>query len=95
MSLPPSSPAHAHGRRRRGRRAGEPHLPGFREALTRSLLLGSVGPAEAARPQVGLVIAPPNEYVGMLEWHQLDGMRESGREAARRALERAPEQLFA
>ena len=82
-------------RRRRGRSPDEPSLPGFTESLTRSLLLGSVGPAESARAQADLVIAPPNEGVGMLEWHQLDRMRESGREAAREALDRAPDTMFA
>jgi hypothetical protein len=39
----------------------------------------------------------PRQVLGvrMLEWHQLDRMRESGREAARRALEQAPERVFA
>jgi NTE family protein len=66
----PSPPVSSNGRHaRHGRNGDEPRLPGFTEALTRSLLLGSVGPAEAARAQADLVIAPPNDGVGMLEWH--------------------------
>ena len=92
----PSASGSENGRRSRWRRrADEPRLPGFTEALTRSLLLGSVGPAEAARAQADLVIAPQSKGVGMLEWHQLDRMREAGREAAREALEGATEPLFA
>jgi len=91
----PAAAVNGTRRRRRGRNGDEPTLPGFTESLTRSLLLGSVGPAEAARLQADLVIAPPNEGVGMLEWHQLDRMRESGREAARQALQRGSESLFA
>jgi NTE family protein len=80
------------GRRRNGRH-GEARLPGFTEALTRALLLGSVDTAEVSRRHADLVITPPNEGVGMLEWHQLDRMREAGRRAALEALERAPETL--
>ena len=79
----------------RGRQNGEDQtrLPGFSEALTRALLLGSVDTAEAARVHASLVITPESEGVGMLEWHQLDRMREAGRRAAAEALERAPADL--
>lgn len=62
-------------------------LPGFVETLTRALLLASTDTAEAARAHADLVITPHNEGVGMLEFHQLDRLRESGREATRAALE--------
>jgi NTE family protein len=80
---------------RRGYEGGEEEarLPGFSEALTRALLLGSVDTAEAARVHASLVITPDSDGVGMLEWHQLDRMREAGRRAALEALERAPEAL--
>jgi EmrB/QacA subfamily drug resistance transporter len=68
-------------------------LPGFTETLARALLLGSVDTAEAARTHADLVITPPNVGVGMLEFHQLDRMRESGRRAAQEALEQAPARL--
>jgi NTE family protein len=60
--------------------------PGFVETLTRALLLGSTDTAAAARAHADLVITPENKGVGMLEFHQLDRLREAGREAARAAL---------
>jgi NTE family protein len=80
--------------RRRAAAAGEPPLPGFTETLTRALLLGSVDTAEAARTHADLVITPANDGVGMLEFHQLDRMREAGRRAAQAALEEAPETVL-
>jgi NTE family protein len=80
-------------RRNRDRGDDEDRLPGLSEALTRALLLGSVDTAEAARVHASLVITPDSDGVGMLEWHQLDRMREAGRRAAAEALERAPEVL--
>lgn len=41
-----------------------------------------------------MVITPQNDGVGMLEFHQLDRMRNAGRRAAREALERAPVALL-
>jgi hypothetical protein len=37
---------------------------------------------------------PDYDGVGMLEFHMLDRLRESGRRAAREALEHAPPELF-
>jgi len=68
--------------------------PGFVETLTRALLLGSTDTAEAARSHADVVITPPNDGVGMLEFHQLDRMREAGRVAAREALKSAPRSIF-
>ncbi len=98
----PPAPMDGNGRRRprRLRRrhedaADDPEsrLPGLTEALTRALMLGSVDTAEAARLHADLLITPPNDGVGMLEFHQLDRMRASGRRAALAALERAPGSL--
>jgi EmrB/QacA subfamily drug resistance transporter len=85
-----------HRRFRRGgqRRDGDQPLPGFTETLTRALLLGSVDTAEACRTHADLVITPLSDGVGMLEFHQLDRMREAGRRAAREALEEVPESLL-
>jgi NTE family protein len=80
--------------RRRRRVPDDPRLPSFTEALTRALMLGSVDTAEAARTHAQLVITPPNHGVGMLEFHQLDRMREAGRRAAGDALDRAEAPLF-
>jgi predicted acylesterase/phospholipase RssA len=71
----------------------DPPLPGFTETLARALLLGSVDTAEAARTHADLVITPPNDGVGILEFHQLDRMREAGRRAAQEALQQAPATL--
>jgi predicted acylesterase/phospholipase RssA/CRP-like cAMP-binding protein len=79
-------------RRAHSEQSGAP-LPGFTETLARALLLGSVDTAEAARTHADLVITPRNDGVGMLEFHQLDRMREAGRRAAQEALEHAPESL--
>ena len=68
-------------------------LPGLVETLTQALLLGSTDTAEVARLHADLVITPPNRGVGMLEFHQLDRLREAGRKAAAEALERAPSSL--
>jgi NTE family protein len=78
------------GRRRRRTRDDELGMPGFTEALTRALMLGSADTAEAARMYADLVITPAGDGVGMLEFHQLDRMRDAGRRAAIEALERAP-----
>jgi NTE family protein len=59
------------------------------------LLLGSKNTSEAARRHADLVIRPPAEGVGLLEFHQLDTAREAGRAAAREALERASAGLSA
>ncbi|MFL5827605.1 MAG: patatin-like phospholipase family protein, partial [Thermoleophilaceae bacterium] len=70
-------------------------LPGLMETVMRSLLLGSVDTAEAAREHADLVITPENDGVGLLEWHQMDRAVEAGRRAAVDALERAPAAIFA
>lgn len=72
-----------------------PRPPSLGETLTRVLLLGSQDTTEAARRHADLLIKPRTEGVGLLEFHQLDTAREAGRAAARRALERAPGDLFA
>jgi predicted acylesterase/phospholipase RssA len=59
------------------------------------LLLGSENATEAARRHADVLIMPRAEGVGLLEFHQLDTAREARRVAAREALERAPDGLFA
>lgn len=68
--------------------------PALAETLTRVLLLASANTSEAARRHADLTITPRNEGVGLLEFHQLDRARESGRRAARDALERVPAALL-
>jgi NTE family protein len=70
-------------------------LPSFTETLTRLVMIGSADTREAGRRHADLVIMPPNDGVGILEFHQLDRMRDAGRRAAVEALENAPPELLA
>jgi NTE family protein len=65
---------------------GEPELPGIRETLIRSMLISSHQAADEALRRADVVIHPNVDGVGLLEWHQIDILREAGREAARAAL---------
>jgi NTE family protein len=60
--------------------------PSVLETISRALVLGSVDTEQAAREHADIVIAPVEPDVGMLEWHQLDRVRERGRCAAREVL---------
>ena len=62
-------------------------LPSIAEALSRSLVLGSCAAAEDAHRRADLCITPDTAGVGLLEFHQLDVLREAGQRAARAALE--------
>ena len=73
---PPGAPAHTGPRR----------VPGLGDTVMRTMLMGSGDAAEAAYQQADLVLRPDCTGVGLLEWHQIDRMREAGREAARAAL---------
>jgi NTE family protein len=77
-----------------GDRPREPRAPGLGETLTRVVLLASSNTSETARRHAALTIKPRNEGMGLLEFHQLDRAREAGRQAAREALELAPDVLF-
>jgi NTE family protein len=68
--------------------------PLLTETLYRLILLGARDTVEAARRHATVVVTPDYEGVGMLEFHMLDRMRESGRRAARIALEDAPAEIF-
>jgi NTE family protein len=68
-------------------------VPSLGETLTRVLLLGSSNTSESARLHADLTIKPRAEGVGLLEFHQLDVARESGRAAAREALEAGAHEL--
>jgi EmrB/QacA subfamily drug resistance transporter len=75
------------------RRRDEPEedpLPAIGETLTRVVFSGSSDTSAAARRHADLIINPRNIGVGLFEWHQIDRARESGRAAARDAIERAP-----
>jgi predicted acylesterase/phospholipase RssA len=64
-------------------------IPALGETLLRSVFIGSGGAAEAARAAGAVVVTPSSNGVGLLEFHQLDRMVESGRAAGRALLEQA------
>jgi predicted acylesterase/phospholipase RssA len=79
----------ADGERRRP--AGEvrpPRIPGLGETLLRTMMISSGGATDAALAQGAAVLTPAPQGVGLLEFHQLDRVVESGRTAARVLLER-------
>ncbi len=59
----------------------------------RTIFIGSGGAAEHARAAGAVVVTPSTMGVGLLEFHQLDTMVESGRAAARAVLEQAGDLL--
>jgi EmrB/QacA subfamily drug resistance transporter len=65
----------------------EPRMPALGETLLRTMMIGSSGAVDRARAAGAYVISPPSMGVGMMEFHQLDTMVESGRVAARALLE--------
>jgi predicted acylesterase/phospholipase RssA/CRP-like cAMP-binding protein len=71
----------------------EADLPRLAETIVRTLTVGSADTAEAARRHADLVIQPDVGGVGLLDWRQLDHVKRSGRQAARRALESNPDWL--
>lgn len=62
-------------------------LPRLGETVVRTVTVGSIDTADAARRHADLVIQPAVEGIGLLDWRQLDRVRELGREAGRAALE--------
>ena len=64
-------------------------MPGLGDTLMRTMMIGSGGAADAARARGAWVVGPSSMGVGLLEFHQLDRMVQSGRAAARALLEQA------
>jgi len=71
------------------RRPGRPRVPGLADTLMRTMMIGSGGAADAARARGAWVVGPSPMGVGLLEFHQLDRMVQSGRAAARALLDQA------
>ena len=69
----------------------EAEIPNVAETLVRTLTVGSVDTVAAARLHADLVITPPVDGVGLMEWGAIDRVRELGRQAAREALAANPE----
>lgn len=67
----------------------EAELPRLGETIVRTVTVGSIDTAEAARRHADLVIQPAVEGVGMLDWGSLEPVKEAGRAAAREALSRS------
>lgn len=72
----------------------EAELPRLSETILRTVTVGSIDTAEAARRHADLVIQPPVERVGLLDWSRLEQVKEAGRVAARQALADPPPWLF-
>ena len=70
-------------------REGRPRVPALGDTLMRTMMISSGGAVEAARRQGAWVLSPSSMGVGLLEFHQLDRMVQSGRAAARLLLEHA------
>jgi predicted acylesterase/phospholipase RssA/CRP-like cAMP-binding protein len=70
-------------------------LPRLGETLFRTFTLGSADTAAAALAHADLVVVPPAEGVGLMDWKQLPRLREVGRAAARSVLEDAPDVVAA
>jgi len=68
-------------------------LPRLGETLLQTLAVGSNDTATAARRHADVVITPAVDGVGLLDWHQLPGMREAGRRAVHHLLEQDPAAL--
>ncbi len=74
--------------------SGPAETPGLPELMVRSSMISSITAARAARERADMVIRPSPEGVGLLEFHLIDTMVESGRRAAREALADAPPNLL-
>ena len=70
-------------------RTGPPRVPALGETLLRTMMIGSGGAVAAAAARGAMVVTPSTVGVGLLEFHQLDRMVESGRAAARMLLNEA------
>ena len=70
-------------------------MPGLGDTLLRTMMIGSGGAGAAARARGAWVVGPSTMGVGLLEFHQLDRMVQSGRAAARALLEQAAGDLSA
>jgi NTE family protein len=66
--------------------AGQAQVPTIKETLARSLVLGSIESARAARRRADVVVEPDTGTCDMLDFGRLDAMVEAGRRAARAAL---------
>ena len=69
------------------RRPGPPRVPTLGETLLRTMMIGSGGAVATAQERGAAVLTPTPRGVGLLEFHQMDRMVQSGRQAARALLD--------
>jgi predicted acylesterase/phospholipase RssA len=69
-----------------GGSTGTPRIPALGDTLMRTMLISSAAATMAAIDLADVVLSPASDGVGLLEWHQIDTLRESGRRAAEAAL---------
>jgi NTE family protein len=70
-----------------------PAVPSFAETIFKVMLLSESDDARR-RSFADVLVRPDFDGVGILEFHMLDELRESGRRAAAKALEDAPASIF-
>jgi predicted acylesterase/phospholipase RssA len=70
-----------------------PRVPALGETLLRTMTIGSGGAVTAAVARGAWVVTPATLGVGLLEFHQFDRMVTAGRNAARRLLDEAGDEL--
>ncbi|MGN6523419.1 MAG: patatin-like phospholipase family protein, partial [Actinomycetes bacterium] len=70
-----------------GRSTGRPRIPALGDTLLRSLLMTGAMKIDQYRDQAAIVVTPDTRGIGLLEFHQLDRLRESGRIAGRAVVE--------
>ncbi len=71
---------------RRALTGSDARIPRLTETMLRTVTVGSIDTAAAARLHAALVISPRVDGIGLTEWKKLSRARESGRAAARAAL---------
>ena len=67
-------------------RTGRPRVPALGETLLRTMTIGAGGAVDRRPHQGAAVLTPATMGVGLLEFHQIDRMVQSGREAGRALL---------
>lgn len=65
-----------------------PRVPPLGDTLMRTILMTSDPETERAVAEADLVLRPESTGVGLLEFHQIDRMREAGRRVTRESLPR-------
>ncbi len=80
------------GRRlRRALTGSEAEIPRLGETILRTVTVGSIDTIAAARLHADLVIAPPVDGIGLMDWGAIARVRDLGRRAAHEALASDPE----